>query len=271
MGLTDFGLIQVREMHDIVEVVFPFDKNFGNFLKSIKGFWCPQRKCWKVSTNAARKSSAEITNDIGAYLRKSAPEKWPEVMAVLRNHGCVTTHFEVFCGLSGVRFTIPLGHPCHHHLRDLPAASNNEKKWLIPSAYFYEEVSQKALSRIYSDDFKKFIEICSAVEERALIGEISVTEEEIEIYGIEKEKLIAADISFILLADPAMAKSPLREFAFEVVRFDRKSPEKIKITLEYCTDKNGYDFLKSRVYGVNNKRPLDRTVILNSEWIQKRL
>jgi hypothetical protein len=224
MGLTDFGLIQVREMHDIVEVVFPFDKNFGNFLKSIKGFWCPQRKCWKVSTNAARKSSAEITNDIGAYLRKSAPEKWPEVMAVLRNH-----------------------------------------------AYFYEEVSQKALSRIYSDDFKKFIEICSAVEERALIGEISVTEEEIEIYGIEKEKLIAADISFILLADPAMAKSPLREFAFEVVRFDRKSPEKIKITLEYCTDKNGYDFLKSRVYGVNNKRPLDRTVILNSEWIQKRL
>ena len=270
MSLVDFGTVQVYEMTDMVEVVFPYDKPMGKFLYSLNGSWSPKRKCWQINPSTSKRSAEEITEEIRGYLNKMAPKNWDKILEVLKGHGCVSTKLEVYAGLSGVRITIPLGHPYHHHLKSVDGLFNNRKQWLIPAPVFSNKIVQQALARVYNEDQKRFLDIVEPVEERCLIGELYMPEEDSESFGIEKGELVAADASLIAKADPAMASSDIREFAFEVLRFERKDRDKAKVSLEYVTDVSGYEFLKKRVYRADRTRPLTHANDTGEAWIQRR-
>ncbi len=270
MALIDFGTVQVYEMDDMVEVVFPFDKAFGGFLGTMGGRWSPQRKCYRINPVAAKKSPAEITSAIHEQLKKKAPKNWEKILEILRGHGCVTTKFEVFAGTAGVRFTLPLGHPCHHHLRAVKGLENNKKQWLIPAQLFPEKVVRDALARIYNEDQKKFLETVLPVEERCLVGQLAISEDQQEAYNLKKGNLVAGNLSLLLTADPAMATSDVREFAFEVLKCERLSAERVKVSLEYVSSDEGYDFLKKRVYAENSHLALDHGNDAGEKWVQRR-
>jgi hypothetical protein len=271
MALIDFATVQVYCMDDIVEVVFPYDREFGDFLKSgLNGRWAGQRKCWQIKPGFAKMSIEQIVEKIEARLRETAPKKWDKIMEVLRNHGCVCTQFEVFVGLGGLRMKMPLGHPCHHYLKEVPHAENTRNQWQIPSKSFAEPVVQKSLARILDEDFKKYRGFLEPVEERCLIGRIAVPTEQEDAYGLKKGKLVAVQPSFLKLADPAMADTPVREIAFEVLKMERKGDKDLKVTLEYAEPEEGYNLVKARVYGANVSPALDHSLVIDDKWIQKR-
>jgi hypothetical protein len=270
MAQLDFATVQVYEMDDLVEVSFPFDPSFSNFLKTLKGRWEPKRKCWQVKPQFSNRSSSEIVEAISAKLDELAPAKWDKVMEILRGHGCVAKGFEVFAGKGGVRLDIPLGHPCHHYLKKVDGLVNTRTKWQVPAKKFSNEVVQQSLARIYNDDFKKYETEISPVEERCLIGVVRIPEEQEEAYDIKVENMIAATPTFLTQADPAMSDIPLREVAFEILRAERTSSTEVKIRLEYAEPGEGYEFLKKRVYAPNSVPALDFSHIVDEDWIQKR-
>ena len=158
MAKLDFGTVIVYDMEDQVEISFPYDKDFISFLKTLKGFYRSERQAWIVKSDLCGKSTFEIIEAVEAYFRANTPKKWPQIMNILRSSACVTSSFEVFCGLSGVRLTMPLSHPFHHHLKEVSGIENRKKTWTIPAKKFKDEMVQKALVRILKDDEKKFFQ-----------------------------------------------------------------------------------------------------------------
>ncbi|MBO9428430.1 hypothetical protein [Sulfitobacter sp. R18_1] len=270
MAQLDFATVQVYEMDDLVEVSFPFDPSFSSFLKTMKGRWEPKRKCWQVKPQFSGKSAPEIVEAISAKLDELAPPKWDKVLEILRGHGCVAKGFEVFAGKGGVRLDMPLGHPCHHYLKKVDGLVNTRTKWQVPAKLFSHEVVQQSLTRIYNEDFKKYDSELSPVEERCLIGLVKIPAEQEEAFSMKVEGLIAATPTFLTHADPAMSDIPLREVAFEILKMERTSDKEMRIRLEYAEPKEGYEFLKKRVYAPNPTPALDFSHIVDDDWIQRR-
>jgi hypothetical protein len=271
MAMIDFATVQVYCMDDFVEVVFPFDRDFGTFLGTLKGRWTPQRKAWQIKTSISELSIDQIVEKIEERLRQGAPDKWDKIIEVMRSHGCVYNKFEVFAGLGGVRLKMPAGHPCHHYLKAVPHCENVRTTWQIPARSFKNEVVQNSLKRLWDEDFKKYRDFLEPVGERGLIGRVAVPAEQEEAYGIKKGALVPITPSFLKIADPAMADTPVREIAFEVVKMERRGDNDLKVTLEYAEAEAGYEILKRRVYSPNCSPALDQSHHIDDKWIQKRL
>lgn len=270
MALVDFATVQLYRMDDLIEVVFPYDKAFGNFLKELKGRWAPQRKCWQLKPEFCGKSAEELVYAIEEHLRSKAPKNWEKVVALLRSNGCVSTEYEIFAGLGGLKLSMPLGHPYHHHLKQLHGLENRRKEWQIPSRFFKEKVVQEAVERLHAEDWKKYRSLLAPVEERCLIGDIKLSAADGEAYGMKKGAYIAVQPSFLQTADRAMSDLPLRELAFEVLKLERKDSETLKIRIEYAEPKDGYAHLRPRRFDKSAARALDHSHIIDDEWIQRR-
>ena len=269
MAVFDFATLQVYRMDDLLEVVFPFDKELSNFMKTFKGRWMSQRKCWQIKPAFARMSADEIIFAIEEKLQEHAPKKWPQILEVMRAHGCVSTKFDIFAGKGGVRLKMPAGHPCHYYLKEVSRAENVRNTWQIPASAFTHEAVQKSLARIYKDDEKAVRDEIEPVEERGLIGELLLGEDQVEAFGLTKSAKVAALPSFLEVTDPAMGRVPLREIGFEVLKADRREGDRLKVRLEYLPPAEAYEFLKKRVYDTNKTRPLE-SIHAQEDWVQKR-
>lgn len=269
MSVIDFATLQVYRMDDLLEVVFPFDKELSGFMKSMKGRWAPQRKCWQIKPAFARRSADEIIFAIEEKLQEHAPKRWPEILEVMKDHGCVSSKFEIFAGKGGVRLKMPAGHPCHYYLKEVPNAQNTRNEWQIPARDFSHDAVQKSLARLYKDDEKAVREQLEPVEERGLVGELTLGDDQLEAFGMSKSAEIAALPSFLEVADPAMGRVPLREIGFEVVKMDRRGDDRLKVRLEYLEPDRAYALLKTRVFDQNKTRALE-SVHAHEDWAQKR-
>lgn len=270
MALVDFGTVQVYEMEDLVEVVFPYDREFSAFMNKLKGRWMPQRRAWQIKPAFIRATSSEVIEKITEQLKAQAPKSWDHNLSVLRKQGCVMHKFEIFAGLGGVRLRMPLGHPCHHHLKKIDRLSSVRDTWYIPAAKFSEKAVQEAVARIIQDDRKAYIQAFDATEERCIIGKINVGEDQLEAYGLEKEAYVAVQGGFLKIADPMMASSGAREVAFEVLSMRRQDDASLKVKLEYVDPIEGYAHLSGRSFAENKLQAIGVHLKVDDDWIQKR-
>ncbi|WP_156883422.1 hypothetical protein [Salipiger mucosus] len=270
MALVDFGTVQVYEMEDMVEVVFPYDREFVAFMKKMKGRWAPQRKAWQIKPAFVRTSSSEIVQKISEQLEAQAPKHWSHNLEVLRKRGCIMRKFEVFGGLAGLRVKMPLGHPCHHYLKEVDRLSNVRDTWYIPAVKFGDTAVQQAVARIFQDDFHAYEAAFEAAEERCLVGKIRMGAEEEEAHGMKKEGFVTAVPGFLKTADPVMADVPAREIAFEVLSMRRIDDETLKVKFEYVAPEEGHAHLTVRPFASNTLQAIGPHHMIDDDWVQKR-
>ena len=270
MALFDFATVQVYESKDFIEVVFPYDKDFVEFLKDMKGRWNPTRKCWTIKEEFSNKSVDQMIEDIEEKLYSLGPNQWRERVQSLRTVGCVINTYGIIAGAGGVKLTLPAGHPSHYALKGIKGILQNRNSWSVPAKLGNNPDVIKVITRILREDKNKYFDWMEPSEGRGIFGTAKLNREDEHLYNIEKGNLIAVSRSFMQIADPGMSDTPTNEFAFIVDKIKRDTDEKVQLRLAYPDLDDAYDFLAARVNNTQKTKALDGNV-LNDDWKQKRL
>lgn len=266
MSLYDFATVQVYKLPDYVEVVFPYDADFVSYLKSIKGRWNPNRKCWTVKADLAKKSVDEIIAEIENQLYDIGPETWKQVSQKIKNICCVMKNYEIYAGAGGLRIELPPGHPSHYKLKEIKGILQNKTKWSIPSKLVNHKEVKSVIQRILKEDKNKFFDWMEPSEDRYLTGYLNIHPEEESVYGIIKDQMIRTTRNFIKVADPGFFEAPISEFAFTLVKHSRETENKISVKLEYPDVDEAYKYLSIK----NNKPKIIDSDITEDKWTQRR-
>ena len=269
MGLYDFATVQVYQSPDFIEVVFPYNPDFIAYLKSIKGRWNPNRKCWTVKESDANKNTQDMIYEIEQKLYEISPKGWKAAVSELKKTGCVIKGYEIFPGAGGIRLELPPGHPSHYALKEIKGLLNNGDKWAVPSNLIATPDVKKVISRILKEDKNKYFDWMEPSEGRCVIGSLKIAKELEEVYNFKEGSMIAVTKAFMKKADPGLSDSPTNEFAFEITKITRKTDEEVKVRLEYPDLSQGYEYLRSRVYNLSKTKSIDVDLMID-DWIQKR-
>ena len=87
MALFDFATVQVYENKDYIEVVFPYDAKFVEYLKEIKGRWNPAKMLDNKEEHSG-KSVDEMVEQIEDKLYSIGPNQWRERVQSLKSWMC---------------------------------------------------------------------------------------------------------------------------------------------------------------------------------------
>ena len=269
MGLYDFATVQAYQSPDFIEVVFPYNPDFISYLKSIKGRWNPNRKCWTIKESEANKTTQEIIYEIEEKLYEIAPRGWKAAVPELKKVGCIIKGYEIFPGAGGIRLELPPGHPSHYAMKEVKGLLNNGDKWSIPSNMVSNPDIKKVVTRMLKEDKNKFLDWMEPSEDRCVIGTMKIPSELQDAYNLNEGQIIAVTKAFMKRSDPGLSDTPINEFAFEVSKITRKSDEEIKVRLDYPELEKAYQFLRQRVYDISKVKSIDVDLTLD-DWIQKR-
>lgn len=269
MGIYDFATVQVYETSDFLEIVFPYNPDFIAYLKSIKGRWNPNRKCWTVKESESGKRTQDVIYEIESKLYEISPRGWKNAVSDLKKVGCIIKGYEIFPGAGGIRLELPPGHPSHYALKEIKGLLNNNEKWAIPSNLISTPEVKKVIGRMLKEDKNKYFDWMEPSEDRCIIGTLKLAPEFEEGFDMKEGKMVAVTKMFMKVADPGLSDTPINEFALQVSKMTRKSVEEVKVRFDYPDLSESYNFLRKRVYDTTKAKAMDAN-LCGADWIQKR-
>lgn len=273
MPLHDFGTVRVYSAEDHVDVFFPKgEEGVKNLLKSMKGRWMPDRRCWRVVPRYIRKNSEEVVAAIENLLLDEAPKGWREALPKISTFTCVTKKYELRVGAGGLRVTLPKGHPCNYAIGKIPGVQKDKDSWLVPSDSTVHPDMKPILTRIVKEDRDLFAESLEFVQRRVITGFLEMSDEDVERHGVQEGAFIFVEPSFLQVVDPNIPNPPTYEQALKISSLKKEKEGLWEASLSYLSDKEAYPLMKKRLVQERDERkPALNLTHASQRWQNKRL
>lgn len=266
MALHDHATVRVFAGHDQIDVSFPRDADLTAVMKKMGGRWVPDRRCWRILPERARKPASDILAEIENTLLEAAPPEWRASLPRISKIACATSRYEMKVGAGGIRFGLPQGHPSRWALKEIPGAKEDGESWLIPAQSCALPEMKPIIARVAKEDRELLFHEMQVAQRRGLAGVLALSDDEMAAIGLAPGAIVFGDRSFLRAGDPRLPSLPIVEMPFSVQAVDA-GEDGLSARLDYPDPEKAYASLRGRVASPESERskPLNMGHVLG-EW-----
>ncbi len=254
-NFTDLGTVRIYDAGEGLDVFFPrFDTKTRETMRSLKAFFDPTRKSWRVMPRYTRTTKEAVISKIGASLAADAPEAWPEKAVEFSRIKATTRRFLLSIAVGGMRIELPRGHR-HEWTLDAMAKEKTIEKdgvsWLIPARQCQSQKVMTIIRDIVEDDRKALEQAFGYLDGFVMKGPLNLADEEISEFGLDQGdgSVIFAEPSFIKKADNSIPSEPVDAYPMRVFDFKRSETE-CSVKLVFICGVDAWKLVRRRQAGL---------------------
>lgn len=251
----DLGTVRIYDAGEGLDVFSPrFDVKTRETLRSLKAFFDPTRKSWRVMPRYTRTTKDAVIEKISASLAADAPEAWPEKAAEFRKIRATTRRFLLSIAVGGMRIELPRGHRHEWTLNTMAKEKAIEKdgvSWLVPARECQSNRMMTIIRDIVEDDKKALEQAVGYLDGFVMKGPLVLSDDEISDFGLDlgDGAIIFAEPSFVRAADQSIPNEPIDGYPMRMSEFKR-TEDACTIRLAFVCGVDAWKLVRRRQAGM---------------------